>query len=49
MQVTFTDVLIGWNARGLVCLSYLGVRKEVANCYLTFKVFKGKKTYAWCI
>ena len=31
-QVSLTDVLKGKNARSRVLLSYLGVRKEVANC-----------------
>ena len=44
MQVTFTDLLRGQNGRSKVSLSYLGVRKKVANWYLPFKGFKGKNT-----
>ena len=44
MQVTFTDLLRGQNGRSKVNLSYLGVRKKVANWYLPFKGFKGKNT-----
>ena len=43
MQKGFTDVLRGLNRRSTVCLSYLGVRKEVANCCLPFKGFNAKK------
>ena len=39
-QVSFTDVLRGYNARSRVRLSYLDVRTEVANCCLPFKGFK---------
>ena len=42
MQLSFTDVLRGQNARGRVRVSYFGVRKQVANCRLTLKVFKAK-------
>ena len=35
-------MLIGYNAESTMRLSYLGVRKELANCCLPFKGFKGK-------
>ena len=40
MQVSFTNVLRGWNVTSKVILNYLGVRNEVANCCLQFKGFK---------
>ena len=46
MQKRLSNVLRGWNARRRVWLSYLGVKKEVPNFCLKFKVFKGKKTNA---
>ena len=44
MQVTFTDMLRGQNARSKMGLSYLGVRKKVSNQCLRFQGFKGKET-----
>ena len=41
-QVKFIDVLRGWNATSRVDLTYLGFRKEVANCCLPFQGFKGR-------
>ena len=35
-------MLRGYNAESTMRLSYLGVRKELANCCLPFKGFKGK-------
>ena len=42
MQVTLTDMLRGYNAESTMCLSYLGIRKKLANCWFPFKGFKGK-------
>ena len=42
MQVTFTDVLRGKNARSKMSLNYLGVRKQVVDWCLPFIGFKRK-------
>ena len=45
MQVSFTDVLRGYDARSEVSMIYVGVtKKEVMKCCLRFKVFKAKNT-----
>ena len=45
MQVSFTDVLRGYDARSKVSMIYVGVtKKEVMKCCLRFKVFKAKNT-----
>ena len=49
MHVSFIDTLRGQNERIKMSLSYVGVRKEVANCCLPFKGFKGVTRYTLCI
>ena len=42
LQVTLTDLLREQNAESTVCLSYLDVSKQLGNCCVPFKGFKGK-------
>ena len=45
MEVGFTKVLSGQDARSKVRMSYFGVRKELVKCCIRFEGFKTKQKH----